>query len=273
MKPALEGCVQRIAASLRGRLGCVVCGAGGELWAAHREDEQFPAASVIKAPILLALAAGVDAGRHRWDEVAPSQPAGTAAGGGVIQFLSPLPYTLRDLATLMIIISDNRATNRIIDLVGLDRINAYIAGAGCRGTVLARRMMDFAARAEGRENVTTPKDMADLFLRLLRGELATPATTAVLLDILRAQQVRDRLPAWLPDGAGAAHKTGNFPGVMNDAGILFLPAGPVTASVFTSDLAADAEGRLAIQEIGRAIVETANTLPRDAAQVHGDPSR
>jgi beta-lactamase class A len=272
MKPELQACVERIAASLRGRLGCIVCGAGGDIWAAHRQDEQFPAASVIKVPILLALAAGVDAGRHRWDEVTPSHPAGTAGGGGVIQFLSPLPYTLRDLATLMIIVSDNRATNRLIDLVGRDRINAYISSAGCRGTVLARRMMDFAARAQGRENATTPKDMADLFLRLLRGELATPATTAVLMDMLKAQQVRDRLPAWLPDGVAAAHKTGNFPGVMNDAGILFLPAGPVAASVFTSDLAADAEGRLAIQEIGRAIVETAKALPRDAAQVQADPS-
>lgn len=272
MKPQLQARVERIAAGLRGRLGCVICGADGELWAAHRQDEQFPAASVIKVPILLALADGVDAGTRRWDEVAPSLPVDTA-GGGVIQFLSPLPYTVRDLATLMIVVSDNRATNRLIDLIGLDRINAYIAGAGSRGTVVARRMMDFDARAEGRDNLTTPKDTAELFLRLLRGELATAATTAVLMEIFRAQQVRDRLPAWLPDGVAAAHKTGNFPGVMNDAGILFLPSGPVVASVFSSDLAADAEGRLAIQEIGRAIVEIALTMPRDAAQVQADPSR
>ncbi len=273
MKPELQAGVERIAAGLRGLLGCVVCGADGDIWAAYRQDEQFPAASVIKVPILLALAAGVDAGTHRWDQVAPSHSADTAAGGGVIQFLSPLSYTLRDLATLMIAVSDNRATNRLIDLLGPDRINAYILGAGCRGTVLARRMMDFAARAEGRENVTTPRDMADLFLRLLRGELARPATTTVLMDILKAQQVRDRLPAWLPDGVATAHKTGNFPGVMNDAGILFLPAGPVVASVFSRGLTADAEGRLAIQEIGRAILETANALPRDVAQVRADPSR
>jgi len=272
MKPGLQARVERIGATLRGRLGCVVYGADGDVWAAYHPHERFPAASVIKVPILLALADDVDAGRLRWDEVVPIDPGDTAAGGGVIQFLSPLPYTVRDLATLMIIVSDNRATNRLIDLLGGDRINAYIARAGCHGTALARRMMDFAARAEGRENFTTPKDMADLFLRLLRRELATPATTAVLMEILRAQQVRDRLPAWVPDDVAIAHKTGNLPGVMNDAGILYLPAGPAVASVFTSDLAADAEGRLAIQEIGRAIAEAGNALP-GVRQVQADPSR
>ena len=273
MKPDLQACVERVAASLRGRLGCVVCGAGCDVWAVHHPHEPFPAASVIKVPILLALAADVEAGRLRWDEAAPSGRADTVAGSGVMQFLSPLAYTVRDLATLMVIVSDNRATNRLIDLLGLDRINAYLSRAGCRGTVLARPMMDLAARAGGRENITTPQDTADLFLRLLRGELAAPATTAVLMEILSAQQIRDRLPAWLPHDAAAAHKTGNLPGVVNDAGILFLRTGPVVASVFTSDLAADAAGRLAIQEIGRAIVETGNALLRDATQAQADPSR
>jgi beta-lactamase class A len=273
MRPDLQACVERVAAGLRGRLGCVVWGAGGDAWALHHPDEPFPAASVIKVPILLALGADVEAGRLRWDEVAPSDSGDTAAGGGVVQFLSPLAYTVRDLATLMIIVSDNRATNRLIDLVGLDRINAYLSRAGCRSTVLARRMMDFAARAEGRENITTPADTAGLFRRLLRGDLAAPATTAVLMEMLRAQQIRDRLPAWLPHDAAAAHKTGNFPGAMNDAGILFLRTGPVVASVFTCDLAADAEGRLAIQEIGRAIVETSHALLRRAPQARADPPR
>lgn len=273
MNPKLQARVERIASGLRGRLGCVICGTDGVLWAAHHPHERFPAASVIKVPVLLTLAAEVDRGRLRWEQVAPGDPGDTAAGSGVIQFLSPLPYTLRDLATLMIIVSDNRATNRLIDLLGFGRINAYISQAGCRGTILARRMMDVAARAEGRENVTTPQDMADLFLRLLRGELAAPATTAVLLEVLRAQQVRDRLRAWVPDDVAVGHKTGNFPGVMHDAGIVFLPARPVVASVFTRNLAADAEGRLAIQDIGRAIVELGTGAPGAAMQARGDPSR
>lgn len=257
MKASLVDTIRRVAEGLEGRLGCVVCDSAGRVWASHRADERFATASVIKVPILMALAADVDAGRLAWDQVVPVDRHDRAGGSGVIQYLSPLPYTLRDLATLMIIVSDNRATNLIIDLVGLDRINAYCARMGWRDTVLGRRMYDFAARAQGRDNFSTPRDTADLFVRLLSGALLSPAASGQALEILRAQQFRDKLPAWLPPDTPVAHKTGELPGVQNDCGILFLPAGPVIAAAYTNDLTAAARGRLAIQEIGRAIAETA----------------
>ncbi|HKV45022.1 MAG TPA: serine hydrolase [bacterium] len=254
MKPELQARVDGVASTLRGRLGCLICDERGDVWAAHRRDERFVSASVIKVPVLVALAAAVDAGRFRWDEV-PALRRECAGGSGVMQYLSALPYTVRDLATLMIIVSDNRATNLIVDLVGMEQINAHLARAGWQGTALRRRMMDADARARGVDNFLTPAETADLFVRLIRRDLVTPGTTAVLLGILKAQQERDRLPARLPEGVEIAHKTGSLPGVMNDAGIIFLPGGPIVAAVFTNDLAAAADGRVAIQEIGRAIVE------------------
>jgi len=259
-KPALAGAVRRIAGATPGRLGCHICDAAGAVWASHRADEQFPTASVIKVPILAALGAAVDAGDHRWTDVIALSPAETAAGSGVIQHLTRRAYTLRDLATLMIIVSDNRATNAIIDLLGADRINAYCRAAGWPRTVLARRMMDFAARAQGRDNLSTPRETADLFVRLLAGTLLAPATTALVLDMLRAQQLRHKLPAWLPAETPAAHKTGDMPGVSNDGGILFLDSGPVIAAVYTDGLAAAPPGWDAIREIGRAIAASANHL-------------
>ena len=175
MKPDLQTTIERVASGLRGRLGCVICDGAGERWAAWNAGHRFAPASVIKVAVLLALAADVDAGRCRWDQAMPIALENTAGGSGVIQHLTPLPYTLRDLATLMIIVSDNRATNTIIDLVGMDRINAYLLRAGWQDTVLARRMMDLEARARGRDNVSTPHDTADQFRRLLAGELATPS--------------------------------------------------------------------------------------------------
>jgi beta-lactamase class A len=255
MKPPLQTTIERVASALRGRLGCVICDGAGERWAAWNAGHRFATASVIKVAVLLALAADVDAGRSRWDQAMSMASDDPAGGSGVIQHLTPLPYTLRDLATLMIIVSDNRATNAIIDLVGMDRINAYLSRAGWQDTVLSRRMMDLEARARGRENVSTPHDTADQLRRLLVGELATPATTSLLIDMLRAQTERDRLPAWLAPDVVVANKTGTLPGVLNDAGILFLPTGPVIAAIFTNDLVVNAEGRVAIQEIGRAIVE------------------
>lgn len=260
MKAALMRTVLEVAEETPGRLGCHVCGAAGEPWASHRADERFSTASVIKVPILAALAASVDAGEHRWDEVVPVNANDAAGGSGVIQYLSRPEYTLHDIATLMIIVSDNRATNLVIDLLGMKQTNDYLRRAGWPGTTLGRRMFDFDARARGRDNFSTPLETADLFVRLLAGTLLSPAATDVALRILRAQQSHDKLPAWLPPETPAAHKTGELPGVQNDSGILFLPSGPVIAAVYTNDLAAEAAGRLAIQRIGRAIVE-ASTAP------------
>ena len=257
MKSALTQAVREAADETPGRLGCHICDAAGRVWASHRADERFVTASVIKVPILVALAASVDAGERRWDEVVPVNRDDTAAGSGVIQYLSRPEYTLHDVAVLMIIVSDNRATNLVIDLLGPDRINDYCREAGWPGTILGRRMFDFEARARGRDNFSTPRETADLFVRLLAGRLLSSASTEAALRILRAQQLHDKLPAWLPPDTAAAHKTGELPGVQNDSGILFLPSGPVIAAVYTNDLSAAAAGRLAIQRVGQAIVENA----------------
>ncbi|HEV2438752.1 MAG TPA: serine hydrolase [bacterium] len=258
MKSELMEAVRRVADETPGRLGCHICDAAGNVWASHRADERFSTASVIKVPILVALAESVDAGEHRWDEVVLVNADDPAAGSGVIQYLSRREYSLHDVAMLMIIVSDNRATNLVIDLLGLDRINEYCRQAGWPGTILGRRMYDFEARARGRDNVSTPRETADLLVRLLNGTLLSSAATETALEILRAQQSHDQLPAWLPPDAAAAHKTGELPGVQNDSGILFLPSGPVIAAVYTNDLLAPAWGRLAIQRVGRAVVENAS---------------
>ena len=257
MKAALMQVVREVAEETPGRLGCHICGAAGEPWASHRADERFSTASVIKVPILAALTASVDAGEHRWDEVVPVNADDTAGGSGAIQYLSRPEYTLHDVATLMIIVSDNRATNLVIDLLGMERINDFFRRAGWPGTILGRRMFDFDARARGRDNFSTPRETADLFVRLLAGQLLSAEGTTVALRMLRAQQAGHKLPAWLPPETPAANKTGNMTGVENDSGILFLPTGPVVAAVYINEIATPPLGWLAIQRIGRAIVETA----------------
>ena len=254
--PALQGVVEAAAARVSGRLGCCVCPETGTPWALHRAEETFATASVIKAPIAVAVAAEVEAGRLEWNQMPPPHLRDAAGDSGVIRHLSPLPYTVRDLVFLMLVVSDNRATNLLIDLVGMERLNASFARAGWKHTSLARRLGDFEARARGLENRSTPRETCDVFLRLLRGDLLSPGSRTLLLEFLKAQVYRDRLPARLPRTTPVAHKTGDMPGVENDAGVLYLPAGPIVAAVFTNELASDAEGRLAIQEIGRAIYDT-----------------
>ncbi len=252
---ALQTLVEEVAARVSGRLGCCVCPESGRPWVVHRAEESFAAASVIKVPIAVAVAAEVEAGRLRWDQTLPRHARDDAGDSGVIQHLSPLPYTVRDLAFLMLVVSDNRATNLLIDLIGMEQLNAYFARVGWERTRLARRLGDFEARARGFENVSTPREMCDVFLRLLRGGLLSSGVRGILIEFLKAQVYRDRLPARLPRTTIVAHKTGDMVGVENDAGVLYLPAGPVVAAVFTNELASDVEGRLAIQEIGRAIYD------------------
>jgi hypothetical protein len=132
---ALQAAVEALARRLPGRLGCFVCSGRGEEWAAHRADEEFATASVIKVPIAIATAAEVEAGRLSWDHVPPPRHLGDVGDSGLIQYLSPLSYTVRDLLFLMLAVSDNRATNALVDLIGVGQLNAFLRAAAGRALV------------------------------------------------------------------------------------------------------------------------------------------
>jgi beta-lactamase class A len=183
-------------------------------------DEVVTAASTIKVPILIAALEEVDAGRL--DLAQPSAiPAQRAGGTGVLQ---ALPYlhtlTLADLLTLMIIVSDNTATNVVIDLIGMERVNQFCADAGLSGTVLRRKMMDADAVRVGLENTTTARDQAKLLGGIAWRNLLPAPLRAFALQALERQQFNDGLPSLLPDEVVIAHKTGELPGVRHDAGVI-----------------------------------------------------
>jgi beta-lactamase class A len=188
-------------------------------------DEVVTAASTIKVPILAAALDEVDAGRL--DLAQPSAiPAQRTGGSGV---LHALPYlhtlTLADVLTLMIIVSDNTATNVVIDLIGLARVNQFCAGLGLKGTVLRRKMMDADAVRRGLENTTTAHDQATLLDAIAWRNLLPAPLRAFALQALERQQFNDGLPALLPDEVIVAHKTGELPGIRHDVGVITGPAG------------------------------------------------
>lgn len=201
-------------------------GAGTELFA-ERADESFPAASVIKIPLVMTLFADAAEGRLSLDErCAVGAPVD---GSGVLRHLGGVAdLTLRDLATLTVIVSDNTATNRLIERVGLDRVAERLGEWGCAGTRLERAMFDLEAAKRGADNVMVPREMAGLLLRLLRGDCGGRATSDGVLAVLERTQDDSLLRRYLPAGARVAHKTGSLDDVRNDAGILFA-ARPVIA--------------------------------------------
>jgi beta-lactamase class A len=219
---------------LGGEAGAFACDREGAELFAERPDEPFPAASVIKLPLVMALYA--DAARGLIDLEERVGIGERVDGSGVLRHLRDVEtLSLRDLATLAIIVSDNTATNRLIERYLLDRVNERMAEWGCSRSRFARAMYDFEAAACGKENVMTPRETAALLVRLLRGECEDRATSDAVLSILGECQDRTMLRRYLPYGTKVPHKTGTLDESRNDAAVVGGER-PVVVAAFTRKL-------------------------------------
>lgn len=195
-------------------------------------DEQFPTASTIKIHILAQLF--LRAERGELDLSAPVAFPGPALvpGSGVLNYLDdPLTLSRRDVAGLMIIASDNTATNLCIDWAGLDETNALIRQMGLTRTILQRKMYDLGGAAAGRENLATPAELAQM-LALLHAGQPTPTVAARVLELLK-RPVHGFLDRAVPPGVAVANKPGWVTGAICDAGIVFLPRRPYAVALMT----------------------------------------
>ncbi len=233
-----------------------------------------PTASVFKVPVLVELGRAIDDGRLRWNERIVLSEADRSLGSGIVVRLDDgLALTVRDLAVLMIQLSDNTATDMLVHRLGLDAVNKSMGALGLPTTVtrvdtdallrsilgpvapytLSRHEMLPAALAHGPDlsaaawsaetgNASAADEMAELFFRLVSSDgLAaigvSEPTRRELVAILRDQQLVGRIPRKLPPTQPVVHKTGTMPGlvlVANDAGVIELPAGPLVVSIFTT---------------------------------------
>jgi beta-lactamase class A len=211
--------IELILSGLGGRAACVVVDGSCEL-VSFNPEMVFPAASLAKLPILVELARQLaePGSAYTW-ETRLEVPAGAhVPSDGVLGDLLPgLRPTIRDVAHLMITISDNTASNMLLDLLGMESINATMRELGLKGTRLERRFIDFEARKAGRDNWTTAADMALLLSHIQHNRIPS---REILLQILLRQNDYHILPAYWEDEGLFAHKTGGLPGIMHDAGIL-----------------------------------------------------
>lgn len=216
----------------------------------------FPAASLIKLPILWEFYRQVVSG-----QLDPSEelfvPAEEVVGGcGIIKDMGPnLRLRCGDLARLMIVLSDNTATNLLIERLGLAAIANTIAELGMAQTALQRKLMDYAARDRGLDNFTSAYDVALLLQKLARGEGLPGAACQEMLAILHRQQLRNKLPALLPEEAWLAHKTGEQTGNEHDAGIMRRAEKTAVVVVMTRQLASKQDGVFFCQQVGRAVYD------------------
>jgi beta-lactamase class A len=251
-----EGALDAIASGFPGDIGVVVkvFPAGDRV--ARNESRVLPAASTIKLPILVHLLERVGAAELTLDDriPIPKEPRVEGSSGVLQELASVRELSVRDLATLMIAVSDNRATNLLLDrLGGTEPVQASIARWRLSETRLARRMMDFEAARAGRENLTSARDLAELLERLNAGGLVGADETRFALDTLGLAQDIAALRRGIPDGVAVEHKTGDLPGgIANDAGIVRAPAGAVIVSAMSRGPSV-AAGYDAIAGIARAL--------------------
>jgi len=184
--------------------------------------KQFPAASLIKLPILAAALIAIDEGKISLQEKIVIRRKDISGGSGKLKaYKLPHTLTVKELLELMISISDNTASNKIIDILGFDYLEKAFKNLKLEDTVLARKLMDFSLRAKGVENYTSAFDVAFILEGLYNHSIASKELCELSLGFLKNQKVKDRLPKHLPENIALAHKTGLERGVVHDAGIVF----------------------------------------------------
>ncbi len=254
LKSKLERRVQDVAAHVDGVVGYEILDlTSGERFG-HLEGDLFPTASTIKLAIVYELFKQADEGRIKLDDRITLDHQKAVGGSGVLYELGTPTLSIRDYATLMVMLSDNTATNVLIDLVGMENVTKRMQGLGLGSTKLRRHMIDLAAARRGDENVSTPAEIVRLLQILNAGDGLVSASREAALTLLKKAKV-SRLRLGLPPGVEAADKPGELEGVRVDAGIVFAKNRPYVLCVMTTYLKSEEEGERAIAEISRAVYE------------------
>jgi beta-lactamase class A len=195
----------------------------------HNKDEVFAAASVVKVPILLEALRQVQHGILKLETRISLSALEQVGGSGVLMAFQPgLTPTLQDYLTMMIVVSDNTATNISLEAVGgRDAVNSSLKNWGCSSTNVVGKLMltDDRKNAEqlaGKRAEITPFESVMLLEKLYNGELLNPELTKLALEILEKQQYTEILARYLPDGTRTATKSGQIIGVRNDVGIVLI---------------------------------------------------
>ena len=235
----------------------------------HNADTVFFTASTLKVPLLVELYRQVDAGIIDVNQRIELTDALRVPGSGVLKELSSgLQPTIHDLAMLMIIISDNTATDILYNQVGGEKINNTMRQLGlththipmpCRELLYSITGLDvenpahtyqlasdrlkkqeFVLEGDGfsedNSDVSSPNDMCRLLELIYDEDVLSPQSREAVLDILKRQQLNTVIPHALPPGTVVAHKTGSYYSVRCDVGIVFSPTGPYTVAIMAKQI-------------------------------------
>jgi beta-lactamase class A len=234
----------------------------GASWG-HRADEQWQSASVIKIPIMIEIFQQIDAGQRTLDDIHTLKRDDKTPGSGVLlEMHEGLNLSLYDLLYLMMSISDNTATNLLIDFAGMDAVNQRMRDWGMTGSILNRKMQGKAATAGQKENYLVPSECTEMIRKILTGEAASAQSCETMTRILMTQQNRHRLarPLTPEHEIEFGSKTGTVKGVCNDCGFFRSGDNVLILSVLQQNVAADVDGEAAIGAIAEAALKDVGML-------------
>jgi beta-lactamase class A len=245
-----------------------------------RETDPVRTASTIKLPIMAAVFDAVARGQAKWDEPLTLTAQEKVTGSGVlgVEFSASDRLPLRDVLHLMIVLSDNTATNMILDRFTADAVNAYLDKIGIATTRSMRKIMGsgpaagFSAAGKLPENqkyglgVSTPRDMVTILERLDRGEIVSPDASREMLAILKRNQDNTGIVRHLMEFP-VAHKTGALDALRSDVGIVYAKTGKIAMAITVDGMAKpdwspDNPGSLMIADIAKMLVEGMNSTQR-----------
>jgi beta-lactamase class A len=227
-------------------------------------DEAFPAASIIKVPVLLEFYRQAEEGALSPGDVWPLREEDKVGGSGVLQYLGAgsTSMTLEDYARLMINLSDNTATNVVIDLVGMGSVNGLLEHLGLETTRLVRRMQAKGVDPDRVENLSTPRELARLMELIHRREGISPYVCERALDALKMYKtgvIRDAVPG----DVAVADKSGWMGGVECDVGVVYLPR-PYVVAVMAKNVPSWDHGGLEAKETLREIASAVHEYYENA---------
>lgn len=210
-----------------------------------RADEQVRTASTIKLPIMLEVFRQVEQGKLKWTDEITLTKQNKQGGSGILgEFSDGTKIDLKTLNNLMIVVSDNTATNLIIDKVMADSVNDFMDVLGLKQTRSLRKIggggdskivADPFYRLFG-IGVTSPKDMVKLMEMLEKGQVVSKEASAEMLNILKRQQYKEAIGRNLPDTIPSASKSGALDRLRSDVGIIYTRRGRIAMAITVDDM-------------------------------------
>jgi beta-lactamase class A len=207
-------------------------------------DDRVQTASTIKIAVMVEAFARVAEGKAKWtDELVVSKETKVGGSGILFEFSDGLRLTFRDAVTLMMILSDNTATNLVIDVSSADAVNARMESLGLKETRLMRRVFGGGESAEGKKEEnkrfglgrTTPREMVTLVEKLERGEVVSPGASKEMLDLMKREQGRNGI--WRGQWrVPKATKSGALDALRSNVGIIYHPRGRIALAITCNEM-------------------------------------